>query len=104
MLKAALVRRHMTDDQWAVIAARYATHHPLPRGGARRRRQSQLETNLAYGTQIDPTPGRSAAAVLMNVAPARVKKAASLLHAPELAIAVHRGELKLSEALRVMRR
>jgi len=104
MIKAALLRRHLTDDQRAIIAARYATHHPLPRGGARRRLQSQLETNLAHGGQIDPTPGRSAAAVLMNVAPSRVKKASSLLHAPELAIAVHHGKLKLSEALRVMRR
>ena len=104
MLKAALVRRHLTDDQRALIAARYAAHYPLPRGGTRRRRRSEMEIKLAYGGQIDPTPGRSAAAILMNVAPSRVKKASSLFYAPDLAKAVHAGELKLSEALRIMRR
>jgi hypothetical protein len=105
MLKAALLRRHLNDDQRAMIAARYASQHPLPRGGDRRSRKAKAQINLAYGGQIDSTPTRSTAAALLNVPASRVKKAGSVLStAPELAMCVHAGDIKLSQAVRSIRR
>lgn len=105
LLKAALLRRHLTDDQRAMVAAQYAKNNPKPRGGDRRSPAASANIKLTPAGNIDRTPGRSAAAQRMNVSVSRVKKAAALLSsAPKLAQAVHRGDVKLGAALRSVQR
>jgi len=105
ILRAAVIRRHLSDDQRAVVAAMYLQQNPRPRGGDRRSEAIPAEINQAHVGQIDPTPGRSIAAVAMNVSTNRVKKATFLLSsAPGLAANVHRGEMKLAVALRSIER
>ncbi|MHB8877489.1 MAG: MT-A70 family methyltransferase [Myxococcaceae bacterium] len=99
LLKAAVLRRHLTDDQRALIAARFLKLNPRPRGGDRRS-YSARRINQVNGGLIDPTPGRTQAAITLNVTPARVRKATALLsNAPELAKQVHAGTLKLANAV-----
>lgn len=104
MLKAALLRRHLSDDQRALMAARWAKAHPLPRGGDRKSAKARALKQAQVG-KVDPTPGRSSAASTFGVAPSRVKKAASLLAAaPELAAKVEAGEIKIGQALGSLKR
>lgn len=106
LLRAALLRRHLTDDQRAVMAAHLARELARPRGGDRRSAEARPRPDQSGPRgQIDPTPARTEAARLVHVAPARVKKAQALLAtAPELAARVHRGELTLGAALQAYAR
>jgi ParB-like chromosome segregation protein Spo0J len=89
VVSANLRRRHLNDDQRAMIAARLATM----RQGAR--------------TDLSPNRGRSqaAAAKELNVAKRRVERAASLRkHAsPELVKAVEAGKITVGKAAKQTR-
>ena len=113
MLKAAVLRRHLTDDQRAMMAAMYAKAHPEKPG-----RKSQtitvptpegrpktvivpIATPTGGRNKAQQHPTRTSAAKRMNVAPKRTERAARVLAAdPQLAEQVHRGEKKLAQAVR----
>src|SRR5713101_2022488 len=101
MLKSALLRRQLTDDQRAIAAAQYAIANPSPRGGDRKSPTAKAKINQVHGAPFDFTSGRSGAARMMNVSANQMKKALALLSAaPDLAKQVHQGTLKLGQALR----
>lgn len=102
LLKAAVLRRHLSDDQRAMMAAMYAARHPQKRG--------PKPPSIFPGPRRSGNPGAPAttrapaqeeAAKGMNVAPKRTRNAAAVLGAaPELADQVHCGKLKLAQAVR----
>ena len=95
LIKAAVLRRHLSDDQRAMMAALYAKAHPATKAGPGRGKKNLSETGQKVFN------ARKDAAQHMNVAPARVDKAATVLKAqPDLAKQVHAGELKLAQAVR----
>ena len=97
LLKAAVLRRHLSDDQRAMMAALYAKDHPRKEG----RPAKKLR---ATGSEFPAGEASVAAAQTMNVAPNRVKKAVAVLNkSPELAEQVHRGDVKLAQAVRQVR-
>lgn len=101
LLKAAMLRRHLSDDQRAMIAALYAKEHPQRHAGPGRGKTTPPRRRT---TRAARTPARSAAATTMNVAPKRAEKAAQVLKAnPALAAQVHKGEVKLAQAVRQVR-
>ena len=84
VVSSNLHRRHLTDDQRAVIAAKLANM----KQGAR--------------TDLSPIGGRSqaAAADMLNVSKRKVERVAKVINdgAPELAAAVEQGEVSVSAA------
>jgi ParB-like chromosome segregation protein Spo0J len=99
MLKAAVLRRHLTDDQRAMIAAMYAKAHPRPKTG-----RPIKSSPPRKGATSHHSPARTAAAQQMNVSPKRAEKAAAVLKAnPELAGKVHSGQVAMAKALRQVR-
>ena len=101
MIKAAVLRRHLSDDQRAMMAALLAKQHPKAKGGDQkspvRRARNQSPPRRSASIRATKQPARREAAVTMNVAPKRAEKAATVLQAnPNLAAQVHRGEVKLS--------
>jgi site-specific DNA-methyltransferase (adenine-specific) len=98
MIKAAVLRRHLSDDQRAMMAALYAKANPQKEGRPSRK--------LApTGRQLPTGKSTHVAAQQMNVAPKRAEKAARVLRAnPQLASKVHAGELRLAQAVREVHR
>jgi N6-adenosine-specific RNA methylase IME4 len=95
--RAALARRHLNDDQRAILAAKYATSLPDGRGGDRRSPEAGIK-----GADVRPIdhPGREAAAAQFAVSRSQVKQARQLLNVDAaLAARVFNGEVKLSKAL-----
>jgi len=98
MLKAAVLRRHLTDDQRAVIAARWKEGNKQQRGGDRKSEEYK-STAPRRAVDIDSSPTRMEATRLFNVSRRKVDQASYVQsHAPDLANKVHSGGLKLSKA------
>jgi hypothetical protein len=99
LVKAALLRRHLSDDQRAMMAALYSRQHSHRKAGPGRGRK----TSSHAGSGVSH-PARAEAATRMNVAPKRIDRATAILRAaPTLAEQVHRGEVKLAQAARQVR-
>ncbi len=102
VLKAAVLRRHLTDDQRAMMAALFAKAHPRPTGAAGHRKSDPR--GIGVGLAGD-RPGLAAAAGAHRVSTSRALRAVQLLAAdPALAAQVHTGEIRLSEARRIAER
>ncbi len=97
MLKAAVLRRHLTDDQRAAMAALWKEDHKEPRGRASPNygKSALCSADL----EDDGHPARAQAIELFNVPRRKVDEASKLLHArPDIFHKVHRGEFTLREA------
>jgi N6-adenosine-specific RNA methylase IME4 len=100
MLKAAVLRRHLTDSQRSMMAAMYAKDNPKPRVAGPGRGKKKSGPTGVRSFSVDH-PARAEAAVLMNVTPRLVARAAKVLSAdPGLAKEVHAGKKKLGQACR----
>jgi N6-adenosine-specific RNA methylase IME4 len=105
LLKAAVLRRQLTDDQRAMIAARWARKNPRSKGGDRRSKRAAAETKRDDGSPVDSHPARTHAAAAVGASPAKVKQAIRLLNADQaLAEQVHAGTIKLADATRTVAR
>jgi ParB-like chromosome segregation protein Spo0J len=94
IISSNLHRRHLTDNQRVMVAAKLAK---LPHGGDRR-------SDQAARLPLE-TPTQARAAQLLNVSPRSVRKARALdAAAPELAREVARGKLTLNAATKKARR
>jgi hypothetical protein len=84
-----LARRHLSESQRAIVAAKIATM----RHGGDRRPQQDANLHLAVS--------RASAASMLNVSPRSVATAAQVLDhgAPELIEAVEKGEIAVSKAV-----
>jgi len=96
MLKAAVLRRHLTDDQRAAMAALWKKENPAPRGQA----SPIYGKSAEYPADSDGDhPARAQATVGFKVTRWDIDRATYLLnHDPEKFEKVHRGETKLSAA------
>ena len=102
--KAAVLRRHLTDDQRATLAARWAKAHPKPTGAAAHRKRQEVPTQGPLAKRDAHEPARREAAEMFRVTPKAVERAASVEKArPDLAEKVHAGEMRLKEAERQVR-
>jgi hypothetical protein len=92
MLKMALLRRHLTDDQRAATAALWKQRQA--RGPGRPQKNSH------NGVEVPKVPA-TVAPTVFNVARRKVDEATFLMHrSPRRLTAVHEGRLKLKDALR----
>jgi N6-adenosine-specific RNA methylase IME4 len=99
VVKAAVLRRHLSDDQRALMAALYAKAHPQPTGAAGHRKSDPRGIGLGLAGD---RPGLAAAAQAHGVSTSRALRAGQLLAANrDLAMRVHSGDLGLSEARRL---
>lgn len=87
MLKAAVMRRHLTDDQRAMIAAKWAQEN------------KQSPPGVSGGrTPLSQAPTRHAAADMFAVSTNKVKEATTALNnMPELAEQVAAGDLTMHD-------
>lgn len=103
MLKAAVLRRHLTDDQRAMIAHLWKQENKEHRPGPGRGHISEKTTDTRIAAVSHPTEAKAAEA--FKVSPNAIKKATYVAnHAPELAQQVHAGEIPLNKALREIKR
>jgi hypothetical protein len=106
MLKAAVLRRHLTDDQRAALAALWKeenkqTPQTRPRDAVGRFQPSA--PNEADGEDTSPT--RFEAMELFKVSKRKVDQASKLLHsAPDRFEQVHQGNLELRKAYREVKK
>lgn len=102
MLKAAILRRHLTDDQRAALAALWKEENKKePELGARdvKGRFQPSAERTAEGK--DTSPARAEAIEFFKVARWKIDQASKLLHAaPEMFQQVHHGDMKLNVAYR----
>jgi N6-adenosine-specific RNA methylase IME4 len=105
VVKSAVHRRHLTDDQRVMIAARLADRYALPRGGDRRPHGTTASNSRnGAGVGRHTSPALAAAAREVNVSPSRVERARQLdRDDAALGDLVHRGRLSLSRARRQFR-
>jgi len=98
MLKAAVLRRHLTDDQRAIIAARWKEENKKPRGQA----SPQYGKSPQRGGEMnDGHPTQAEAINLFKVSRQKLDRASYVENRnPSLAIKVHQGEIALSNAYR----
>ncbi len=89
MIKAAVLRRHLSDDQRSVMAARWAKDN----------RYSELHAVVQQSGERSPT--RAKASNDFKVSRRKVTTAAAVQSsAPDLADKVHAGDMRLSDAKR----
>jgi len=95
MMKAAVLRRHLTDDQSAMLAA-------LWKEGNKRQGERMDLTSAGRPAEVqDVSPTRAEAQELFKVSRWKVDQATYVRQrSPELASKVHRGEMTLSNAYR----
>lgn len=100
MLKAAVLRRHLADDQRAIMAAMWiAENKKKPKPGPGRGKKKQR--NGVSSDVLEDHPTRNQAKTDFKVSQQKTEKATYVLtHNPELAIKVHQGEIALSNAYR----
>jgi N6-adenosine-specific RNA methylase IME4 len=97
LLKMALLRRHLSDDQRAAMAALWKEHH------ARRQGRPPKNFHSAVGVSSRPQPAMNAPK-LFNLPRRKVDEATFVLErAPERLEEVHRGERRLKDAVRQLR-
>lgn len=100
MLKAAVLRRHLTDDQRAMIATRWMQEHKLQG----KRTDLTSAPHRADVSSTDPSPTRAQATETFKVSRKAVERTTYLQnHAPELAEQVFTGDLPLAKAYRQAR-
>jgi hypothetical protein len=93
MLKAAVMRRHLTDDQRAMIAAKWAQENKQTAG--------RPEKNAGQRSPLLNHPVRETAQEMFGVSERKVKEATTaLLNQPELAEEVKRGDTTMREVSR----
>lgn len=89
MLKTAVLRRHLTDDQRAVMAARWVQENKVQGQRTSEPRRSEVSTH----------PTRDEAIGLFNVPQRRVSEATTLMNRqPELAEQVRQGAVSMRDA------
>lgn len=92
MIKAAILRRHLTDDQRACIASLWYQEH-------KRQGQRTDLTSAPRSAEVDDHPGRAEATSLFKTSRSKMAKAAKIRQDdPELFEAVHKGETTLNKA------
>lgn len=95
MLKAAVLRRHLTDSQRAIIAAKWKEENK--KQGAR----VDLTSAGRPAEVRDVSPTRAEATEFFNVSRWKIDQASYVqAHNPELAARVHAGDIALSNAYR----
>ena len=101
LLKAAVLRRHLTDDQRGVMAVLWMKEHPAPEGraspvyGNSPRRAGELN-----GGKTGPTS--AAAQHIFNISRFKIDKANYVqARAPELSDKVHKGGSTLRQTMGV---
>lgn len=104
MMKMAVLRRHLTKDQRAMMTAEYAKRHPEPTGrpgGSKKVPPHAGGTSSRPKTKAAKQPALAEAAQAHNVSVTGAAKAAALLAArPALFEKVHQGEMTLAQARR----
>jgi N6-adenosine-specific RNA methylase IME4 len=104
IVKAACLRRHLTDDVLAAMAALWAKENPRPTGGAAHGKSAPTGGGVKTRTQREQ-PALAEGARLMGVTEKKARKAAEILRKdPGLLEKVHVGEIKIPEAMRRIRR
>jgi hypothetical protein len=102
MLKAAVLRRHLTKDQSATLAALWKEENkqnPQTQPRDIRGKFQPSASNEADGKDTSPT--RSEATRLFKVPRRKIDQASKLLHsAPEKFEQVHQGNMELKKAYR----
>lgn len=99
MLKAAVLRRHLTDDQRAALAALWKEEN-------KKQGERTDLTSAEYTAEVDCKlgPTRAEAMDIFNISQWKIDQASKLLHAaPETFQQVHQGEMRLSKAYRTVR-
>jgi N6-adenosine-specific RNA methylase IME4 len=93
LLKMALLRRHLTDDQRAAMAALWKKAHA--------RQVGRPKNNSHNGVGISPSVPAWEVPQLFHITRRKLDEATYLLaRSPERLAAVHKGELKLAELKR----
>ena len=102
MMKAAVLRRHLTDDQRAMIAARWKEENKEEPEQGTRDDKGRFQPSAPRGAEgKDSSPTRAKAIELFNVSRKKIDKAAYVLKRNvDLANKVHTGEIALSNAYR----
>jgi N6-adenosine-specific RNA methylase IME4 len=106
MLRAAVLRRHLTDDQRAAMAAMWKDGHGQ-RPGPKTKDEKDAAQRCAEIDEDDPKlgPTRAAAVQQFVVTRRKVDIATKLLNeAPDLLTQVHQGDISLKEAEREIRK
>lgn len=112
VIKAAVLRRHLTDGQRGMLSMMYAKAHPKPRSGGPRPKSEQEATATPRGggssghrSKARENPARTEAAALFNATPKATEKSAFVLAAdPDLAEKVRTGEVTLAKAVQQAKR
>ncbi len=108
MLKAALLRRHLSDGQRAMVAAKLGKANSKRGGDRKSHRARRLQadgTGVGLKGRAKERPALAKAAETMGVSMTQAIKAAEVLHAdPTLAKEVHVGKVTLPVAHREVRK
>lgn len=111
IIKAALIRRHLSDDQRSILAARF--REPLKEANKKDRATKGGKTGGVgrekpvgpRGPQAKQKPSRTVVAEQFNVSEKRVRAATELqAKSPEIADKVLSGEMTLPQARQVVNR
>lgn len=105
MLKAAVLRRHLTDDQRATMAAKWKEMNKKEPELGERDEKGRFKPSAPHGAEGgDVSPTRAEAVKIFKVGRKKVDKATTLMQrSPELFEAVHSGKKTLTEATREAR-
>ena len=99
MIRAVLLRRHLSDDQRAALARKWQERQNVPTGAA-----AHKKTTLDTLTKVEPRDTRAEAAALFSVPERKIRYMAEVeTKAPELVPQIERGEVTLLEAKKHIR-
>lgn len=101
VLRAAVLRRHLTDGQRAMLSAMYAKAHPKKRGP----KEGGVSPPTGWGnSKHKQPPAQLEAAAIFNATAKATEKADAVLSAdPQLAEKVRTGEVPLQQAVSAVR-